>query len=331
MSDQDEVREGGLGFLDSIGRLFRPKAGKEQPATPQTAEGLAKLESEFDAALHALNEKMEGFRRTSTPVGAGPSLRKVTAEEREAERARRMQTAHEAIRQDIEKMHARLGTGLTAADLAAIGQVLEELAAIEEAGKDSHSLLPRARYAIAEKLRMEAGELAVARVVALLERQKMSWPDPTHHRPSATPEEVERAQRRRLADLRRGFLADDFGRIADGMRGIVKGWGSDYPDPGSPLWESCVLEGVAAGIWGQLLRQFFELLRRDREVILSQTEASVGKEIEGLQTVLAGGVHSLDQANQAVASALQVVDKVVPAIAWKHVCERLPEARGEFA
>jgi hypothetical protein len=330
MSDQGEPRERGLGFLDSIGRLFREKK-KEAPAAPQTAEGLAKLEGDFDTAIRALNEKMEGFRRTSTPAGVGPSLRKVTAEEREAERARRMQTAHEAIRQDIEKMHARLGTGLTAADLAAIGRVLGELAAIAEAGKDSHSLLPRARYAIAEKLRGEAGELAVARVVALLERQQMSWPDPARHRASATPEEVERAKRRRLADLRRGFLADDFARIADGMRGVVKGWGSDYPDQGSPLWESCVLEGVAAGIWGQLLRQFFELLRQEREVILSQAEASVGKELEALRAVLAGGVHSLEQANQAVASALQVVDKVVPTIAWEHVRERLPEARGEFS
>jgi hypothetical protein len=57
----------------------------------------------------------------------------------------------------------------------------------------------------------------------------------------------------------------------------------------------------------------------------------VGKETASLQQALAAGVHSLDQASRAVESALQVVDEVMPAIAWKHLCARLPEARGETA
>jgi hypothetical protein len=317
-----------LGFLDSLGGLFR---AKEKPIEASPAPGgIAKLEADFDAAVRALNEKIQQQKRAGPSGGTGPAPSGKTAAERAAERVRRLETAHRAIREDIEKMHARLGTGLSGADIDAIAGVLEEIEATASAGKDSHELLPRARWAIVEKLRAEAGELAVARVVALLERQKLGWPDPAKPPPSATPEEIERSRRRRLADVRRSFLADGFARTAESMRGIVKGWGADYPDRGSPLWESCVLEGVAAGIRGSLLRDFVECLRKDREQLLSETEAAVGKELQALQAAVAGGVQSLEKANQAVAGALRVLDEVIPTIAWERVRAALPEARGEF-
>ena len=54
-------------------------------------------------------------------------------------------------------------------------------------------------------------------------------------------------------------------------------WGSDYPDQGSPLWEETVLAGVAAGMRGQLVRDFVELLRRDREALLRRIEDARGE------------------------------------------------------
>jgi hypothetical protein len=318
---------GRLGFLDSLGRLFRAK--EEAAPAPRPAGGLGTLEQAFDAAVRGLHEKIEEHRRTGEAAVRSPAA--LTAQEREAQRAQRLETVHRAMREDIEKMHARLGTGLDGAELDAVCALLAELDAVETAGKDSHSLLPRARWAIAEKLRVEAGELAVARLVGLLGRQNMGWPDPTQHHPSATPEEIERSRRRRLADLRRGFLADGFARTSELARGIIKGWGADYPERGSPLWEGCVLEGVAAGLRGQILRDMVEVVQRDREEILRQAEATVGRELAALQAALAGGVSSLEQANAAVASALRVIDETVPAIAWERIRAELPEARGEGA
>jgi hypothetical protein len=111
------------------------------------------------------------------------------------------------------------------------------------------------------------------------------------------------------------------------MLGIVRGWGADYPDRSSPLWEECALEGVAAGIRAKLVRDFVELLRRDREALVARIESSVGKEIAGLQAAVQAGVQSIEQANQAVASSLRVLDEMVPEIAWQHVRSQLPEAR----
>lgn len=329
MTHQDDAQAGKPGFLDSLGRLFRAK--REQPSPPQPPTGgFAKVEAEFEEAIRGLNARIEATRgEAGATAAAGPGARRTTAEQLAAERTRRLEAVHQAMREDIEKMHARLGTGLSGADLDAIHDLLQELAAMADAGKGSHQLLPRARYAIAEKLRAESGELAVERVVALLERHKMEWPDPSRPPASATPEEIERARRRRLADVRRAFLGDGFARTAETLQGIVKGWGTDYPERGSPLWEACVLEGVAAGIRGQLVRKFVEVVRRDREQLLGEAEATVGKETAALQEAMAGGVHSLEQASRAVESALKVLDDVLPALAWERVRAALPEARGE--
>jgi hypothetical protein len=316
------------GFLAPVGGLLGRVAAPPAAPAPRPVSGLEALE----AAVRALNARIEEQRSAaSAGPGAGSGVRKPTPEELAAERERRIEAAHKAMREDIEAMHAKLGTGIAPADLDAIAALLGELEAEAAAGKGSHELLPRARYAIAERLRAEAGELAVARVSALLRQHGMGWPDPSHPPATATPEEIERAHRRRLADVRRAFLGDGFARTAESLQGIVKGWGADYPDRGSPLWEACVLEGVAAGLRGQIVRRAVELLRRDRDELLRQAEAAVGEETAALQQALAGGVHSLEEANRAVQSALQVLDEVLPAIAWERVRAELPEARGETA
>jgi hypothetical protein len=331
MSDPAGEREKKAGFLDSLGRLFRSR--EETPAAREQPEsGFARLEAEFEAAVRGLNERIEEQRRgAGVATAAGPAApRQRTPEELAAERTRRTEAARAAMREDIVKMHARLGTGLSGSDLDAIAERLGELEAMAAEGKGSRDLLPRARHAIAEKLRAESGELAIARVVALLQRQSMDWPDPYRPPASATPEEVASARRRRLADLRRAFLGDGFARTAETLQGVVKGWGADYPERGSPLWEACVLEGVTAGIRGKLLCDFLELLQRDREQLLAEAEAAVGKETAALQQALAGGVRSLEQATRAVDGAFKVIDEVMPAIAWERIRAQLPEARGEL-
>jgi hypothetical protein len=79
------------------------------------------------------------------------------------------------------------------------------------------------------------------------------------------------------------------------------------------------------------LKDFVELVDRDRDLVLSRTEAAIGKELAALQAAVAGGVHSIEQANTVVASSLHALDEVVPELVWQHVRSLLPQARGEFA
>jgi hypothetical protein len=325
----ERERAGRLGFLDSLGRLFGAKEETGEAAAAKVPARFEALEADFEVALRGLRDRVA--ERQAAAAGPTAAARRMTAEERAAEKQERVQASHRSIREDIEKMHAQLGTGVTPAELEALPAFLEDLEAASTEGKDSHSLQPRLRYAISQRLRAEAGELAVARLVALLQRAQIPWPDPTQYRPSAKPEEIERSRRRRLAEVRESFLAQGFERTAERAFGIVKAWGGDYPDRGSPLWEESVLEGVAAGIRGVLVKEFVEVLQRDRDALLRRTEASIGKELAALQGAVAGGVHSIEQANAAVASSLRALDEVVPEIAWEHVRSHVPRARGEFS
>lgn len=321
---------GRLGFLDSLTRLLRPLGETAAPRQPGPQDkGFAKLEADFETALRRWREKVAEQAPT-----AGPRLtehHQKTAAALAAERQHRIDECHRSMREDIEKMHARLGSALSSADLNSIDALLRDMDAGATEGKDSHALMPRLRYAVGTRFRLESGALAVARLVALMNRANLAWPDTTHDEPHATPEEIERSRRRRLAETQEAFLSQDFKRTAERMVGIVRTWGADYPDRGSPLWEEAVLAGVAAGIRGQLLKDFVELVDREREVVLSRTEAAIGKELAALQAAVAGGVHSVEQVNAVVASSLHALDEVVPELVWQLVRSRLPQARGEFA
>lgn len=330
MTEKEDA--GRLGFLDPLARLFRPK-GETTPLPqpePQWGGGFAKLETDFETALRGLREKVA---EQSATAGPGAAEHRKTAEEIAAERQHRIDDCHRAIREDIEKMHAQLGTGLSPADLDSIDALLRRLDADAIEGKDSYGLLPRLRYSVATRLRLESGALAVERLVALMKRANLEWPDPIHYSPHATPEEIESSRRRRSAEARESFLAQDFKKTAERMVGIVRAWAADYPDRGSALWEESVMEGVAAGIRGRLLKDFVELVERDRDLVLTRAEAAIGKELAALQTAVAGGgVHSIEQANAAVASSLRALDEVVPELVWQYVRSLLPQAaRGEFA
>jgi hypothetical protein len=321
--------ESKLGFVDALARLFGRKAATPEP--PREAAPLEGLQAGFEKALRELNERAAELRRKSAPTATDTvAPPEQTSVERAAARERSIEAARRAMREDIGEMHARLRTGLAETDLEALAAYLHELAALAAAGKDSHELLPRARFAITERLQREAGELAVARLVALLQREKIEWPDPTRYQQTATPEEIERSRRRRLAETRAFFLAQDLARTAERLLGVVEVWGADYPDPGSPLWEETVLEGVAAGIRAQLVKGSVELLRRDRDQLVAQVEGSLGTGIAALQGAVQAGVPSLEEANRAVAGCLGVLDRAVPDLAWEHVRSGLPSARGEW-
>ena len=326
-----EEREGaGLGFLDSVMRLFRATE-EVRPQHAAEAAQPAGFHTGLEAALNELNQRIEDQRRAAAARGAAGSdagLPHGIEQERAEARQHRMEAAHRAIREDIEAMHARFGTGIAGADLVPLAAGLRELAADSSQGRDSHELLPRARYAIGERFRREAGELAVAHLIALMKARGLEWPDPMHHRPGAPPEE-ERARARRLGDVRAAFLAQDFERAADGVLGVVRGWGSDYPDRGTPLWEETVLEAVAGAFRGRLVQAFIDVVRRDRDQIMERMDEAIGAQLASLQSILAGGVHSIEQANQAVSGCLRVIDGVLPELAWAHVRAVLPEARGQ--
>jgi hypothetical protein len=327
VNDTDQENSQRIGFLHSLGRLFgSAPLPAAPPSEPVASGGLEKLEVEFTAAITAMNKRIDEQRRAARSAHSTIAQVGTTPQDRVSERQRRKASCHRAMREDIEKMHAALQTGLTSSALDGIVEFLGELDAVSHVGRDSHVLLSRARHTIAKRLRSEAGELAVARLIATLQRHQMEWPDPRQHHRAATLEEIEESRRRRLTEARESFLAYDFERIAERVQGVVSGWGADYPDRGSPLWQESVLKGVGAGLWGRLLGDFIALLERDRLRLLSRTEESMCKEIAALHAALESRTGSITETTEAVANSLRVLDEVVPEIAWELVRAQLARA-----
>jgi hypothetical protein len=316
-------------FLDSLTGLFRAKAGEAAPTPPIAADDFVALGKNFDAALHDLDERAEEYRRRRAAACSVPGVGRSMVKERAAERERSIAEIRHTIRKEIGSMHEKLGTGV-GADLEALSAFLEEVAVEVEAGKESHELIPRTHARAVQRLQKEAGELALARLDVLLRRQNLDWPDPTHHETGVRPEEVERSRRRNLAEVRESFLGQSLSRTAERLLGIVTVWGSDYPRRGSAIWKETVLESIAAGIRGHLVREFIVMARRDEDHLVALAKVSIGKELIALQQVLKTGVASIEQANQAAASALRVLDEAVPDLVWEHIHSKLPRARGEW-
>jgi len=320
--------QGELGFLDGLLARFR-RAPEQAPSKRPAAVSSQDLRREFEVALEGLTRKIEEQQRREEAAGGSGDRGEKTAAERLAERARRLEEAHQAIREDVVAMHVRLGTGLGNDDLGDLNAFLKEVDALAAPGAESHELLPRARYRIAKRLGQEAGELVLAGLRPMLEKAGVAWPDPIRYHPAATPEDIEAARSRRFSEMREQFLARGLKKTAERVLGIVGSWGADYPQRGSPLWEEAVLEAVAAGLQARLLQQFVGRLRSDREVIEAETDRLIGPQLAAVQKVLESGVASVEEATQAAAGALRVIDDVIPDLAWKHLRSVLPAARGE--
>ena len=309
------------GLIGSLGQLFRSRDAKASERA-RAVGGFAKVESDFETMLAALEERIE--RQQSLACRTDPQS---IGQDRAAEKLRRKAEAQRAMRADIEAMHARLRTGLAHADLNDISVFLRSLAEFARTGRDSHALLPRVRHAVTDRLRAEAGPMAMDRLLARLKRRSLTWPAPAHLHPGASHEAVEAARRRRIGSVRAAFVEYDLERIAERAQGIVWGWGADYPDPGSLLWRESVLVGVAAAIWGRLLQHFVELLRQDADLLLARIEELIGAKLPVLHAALDAETASTSKAQEALASSLRVLDEIIPEIGWQLVSARLPRVR----
>jgi hypothetical protein len=320
MSEREVESSRVLRLIDAIGQLFRLREGVDDHALEMGA--FARTEREFDSVLAALRGRMEERR----PPGWCRDLQCATAEHLAEEKMRRKIVAHGAMREDIEQMHVRLRTGLRRADLNDIIAFLKGLDAFAGAGRDSHALLPRVRHGITQRLRAEAGAMALDRLHVRLKRQGLRWPDPPRYQPHATREDIELSRLRRMSDVRVAFVAYRLERIADRAQGVVWGWGGDYPDRESVLWRESVLVGVAAALCGQLLQHFLELLRQDGDLLLARIEESVGERLPTLRALLDSGAFLVPEAQQVISRSLRVLDEGIPEVAWQLVYARLPRS-----
>jgi hypothetical protein len=154
MTQQGEGREGGLRFLDGLARLFHGRAEKPAAAPPAEAPGdgepaLGPVETEFEAALRALHATIERAARQPARARRGHGRRPGRSPgPAEAAHGGGAPRDPRGRRREARRARDRDRRGRPRRTAAFLGE-LETFAA---AGRGSHKIFPRVRYAIVERL-----------------------------------------------------------------------------------------------------------------------------------------------------------------------------------
>jgi hypothetical protein len=127
--------------------------------------------------------------------------------------------------------------------------------------------------------------------------------------------------------MRKNFINNSIHQSSLLIVGIVDVWKSDYPEDDSDLWKSVVFEAVATALRARLMHLFTTRLRHDREFIENKTTELIGSKVAELNQTLQGGVTSINDAHRVVSSSLKILDEVIPALAWEHLQQVVPEAK----
>lgn len=307
-------KHGLFGFLDGLAGLFRPDPPPPATAPPEE-HGLKNLREQFDAAIHRLEAEIETRQRELTIPEIAEHRQGETVKNKVQLEALR----HQEIREDIEAMHQRLGTGLNTAELDELRAFLLETDQAVAPGAQSRQVLPRARFSIVNRFHLEAGQIAWGELEELLTRAGLSWPETAYTHTFMTTEEIEQLRRSKREEARQTFLQNRIGKSSELLLGIVAAWKADYPERGTPLWQMVVLEGVASALQARQLRLLVERLRQMRPTIEAAVASLLGEEIEAINSCLQQGVGSLDRANRLVGESLQVLDEKIPDLAWQQV------------
>ena len=326
--DMSDARQDGgkLGFLDALGRIFRAKPEAAPPAPPQATErlredrgGLRRRDPPAERADRgaAAHRGPDALRRRRDLTRRGDRCRSRAAPRHRPPRdPRRHREDAQPARNRPLRRRSRCDQRVPEGDRGHVGR---------------GPRLPRAAAARAPCDRAEAlrGGRAGSRW------RSSSRCSNARASTGPIPRITDRRRPRKRWSARAGggspTRASRFSRSISrssptGCSGSCAAGAETIPIGARRSGRSRCSRGVGAAIRGRLIQEYVELLQGDRDALLSRIEGAIGKEFAALQSALAGGVRSVEQANLAVASALGVLDEVVPGSRGRPCARRCPRA-----
>lgn len=325
MENHSRNRQGSFDFVDRLIDLFHhPDA---EPAPSADAPKLSSLNQQFENALGTLQQIIEQRKREMERSGSSGWKGTLKVEKEEVKKARE-EKIQKLILDDIEQTHSSLQTGMGSNDLVRLREFLIKAAEIASTGEQSHEILPRCRFSILNRLHLEAGFLSLKELDTFLGQQGASWPVTVPRDPTLTPAEAQEVIKRNQAQRRKEYLNYSINKSSFLIVGIVEAWKSDYPEPGSALWNSVVLEAVATALRAKGVERFSQKLRHDRAFIENKASELLGEKVSELNQSIQEGVTSLSDAHRVVASSLKILDEIIPELAWEHLQKAFPELKG---
>lgn len=323
MVSQSSNGQGPFDFIDRLIGLFH----HSEPEEPRPAPGeKVPLNKQFESSLVELEKTIEKQRREKEGEIKSGWQRALKFEDEKVKKSKE-QKIYAKIRQDIESAHLHLDTGISSHELDLLKEYLTSANQAFASGEKSQEVLPRCRASILKRIHYEAGCLALNRMDDCLAKHKEEWPIRAPRNPAISNEEIQEIVKRNLITRRKNFINNSIHQSSLLIVGIVDVWKSDYPEDGSDLWKSVVLEAVATALRARLMHLFTTRLRHDREFIENKTTELIGAKVAELNHALQDGVTSINEAHRVVSSSLKILDEIVPALAWEHLQEVVPETK----
>ncbi|MCP3903113.1 MAG: hypothetical protein GY715_05700 [Planctomycetes bacterium] len=303
MSDEHEPG----GFLQGLIGMFGGDDDDEKAREPEAETGYAASAETLEELLSKLAEqaaeRREAERRRRAVVSG--RLSEMDKDDREEIKKERMDEIHALIRADVLATHARLGTGVDDAELARLDEFMHLMCDVMSAPASGGVEL-QIRASVTRRFFDETGPLAWDRLEELMEHTGIEWP---------ASEGTDREHKH--AEAEEMFVHASPVASSDLVAGVVSVWRDHYPQPKTPLWESVCLRAVGSGLRARMLHRGMEHLRVHGDELRSEGEALLREEITTLRQVLSSGVRSVAEADQVMAGAGGLLEKVLPDLCWE--------------
>lgn len=306
-----ESRKGPVSFFGHhIGKLLDPdKAASEE---------FLSIDKELESSLEKVREKLQRTRDLYSSGGSRISQEELKHQHFIEERNR----TQEALFEDIIRYHREFDTGLTSADLLSLHDLVQMEAAHERACSREESIHELAECNFLRFLRRKAAEQAWQKLEGYMARFHIPFPIPPTMLDHAEPVRNEQVRDQQKRKAQEDFLTMPARDLAELILGNVPTWVYYYPRKDTYLWQSTVLQGVAAGRAANFLMRYLSVWEENSSEILNKIQKEFTDKINELRRQGQSAIKLPDILS--VSNELKKISQEqIPEQIWEHIRDKL--------
>jgi hypothetical protein len=299
-------------FGHHIGKLLDP--GKVE------TEEFRPIDKELESSLETVRKKLEMVKPRS-PYGES----RISEEEiKHRHFIEERNKAQVVLFEDIIRHHSQFGTGLARGDLLLLHELMQMEAAHEGVCSQEESIHELVECNLLTFLRREAQERAWQKLEDNIVRFHIEFPIPpsmVHH---ADPVRKEKITEERKKSAQKEFLTMPAEQLAELILGNVPIWVYSYPGKDTYLWELTVLQGVAAGLAGNLLVKYLSVWEENSSEMLDKIQEEFADRIEELRRQ-GESASTLTQVLSVSKELQRISREEMPEQIWKYIRTKLED------
>ena len=297
-------------FGHHIGKLLDPdKAASEE---------FLSIDKELESSLEKVREKLQRTRDLYSYGGSRISLEEMKHRHFIEERNK----AQEELFEDIIRCHREFETGLTSEELLSLHDLMQMEATHEGACSQEGSIHELVECNLLTFLRRKAAEQAWHKLEDYMAPFHILFPiSPTmlDHAEPVRNDQVREQQKRKAQEDFLTMLARD---LAELILGNVPTWVYYYPRKDTYLWQSTVLQGVAAGLAANFLMRYLSVWEENSSEILNNIQKEFTDNIKELRQQGQSAIKLPDILS--VSNELKKISQEqIPEQIWEHIRDKL--------